>query len=161
MKKKLTIFLCIVIICFLFIFFLPSYKVFCIEDVKNDKIVFLSKDIETFYISFIHSVNRVPVNEYYRINNNEFIVYRTTFYSYGAGMPEYDKNHKHSIKDGVIDIDTLDIHLPEFTVFVGTIAKHKIVFKDYSYFLSDFVSPGNPVRFVIKKVSLFTLLRRC
>lgn len=156
--KFIPIFLLIIII-----FFIPMFNMFTITEAESGTVVYVNKllNMREFYISFIHSVNRTPVNEYYKIINNQFVVYKTTFYSYGAGMPDFeDLGQKPILKDGMVCIDNLNINMESFSVFVGTIANHSLNFNNKTYFLSQFVKPGKSVIFKIRKVSLYTLVRR-
>lgn len=145
------------------VFFIPMVSMFTITDVQSGEIVFTDRvfDNKEFYTSFIHSVNRMPVNEYYRIIDGYFVVYKTTFYSYGAGMPDFeDYKQKPVLKDGMVHIDNLNIKMDSFSIFVGTIANHSLYINDKMYLLSSFVEPGKSATFKIKKVSLYALLRR-
>lgn len=144
-------------------FFIPLFSMFTITDAETGKIVFADREIDNkkFYTSFIHSVNRMPVNEYYRIEDNHFVVYKTTFYSYGAGMPDFiDYKQRPVLIDGMVHIDNLNIKMDSFSIFVGTIANHSLNINNTTYYLSDFVEPGKSATFKIKKVSLYALLRR-
>ncbi|HCJ58624.1 hypothetical protein SDC9_146462 [bioreactor metagenome] len=145
------------------VFFMPLFSMFTITDAETGKIVFNDRMIDNkeFYTSFIHSVNRMPVNEYYRIEDDHFIVYKTTFYAYGAGMPDFeDYKQKPVLVDGMVQIDNLDIKMDSFSIFVGTIANHSLTINNKTYYLSDFVEPGKSAIFKIKMVSLYALLRR-
>lgn len=153
----------IMIVAFMIIGFcyLPVMNAFTITDIKTGKLVYSRsiRQTQSFYTTFIHSVNRVPVYEYYKIVDNKFVVYKTTFYSYGAGMPEYNPEHHVTIKDGMVSIDNLNTVLEDFAIFVGTVANHKIVFQDKEYSLSQFTNPGNDLKFEIKRVSIYNLLK--
>lgn len=144
------------------IFLTPMFEMFTITDVESGKIVYTNRIscINEFYIEFIHSVNRMPVYEYYRIINNQFVIYKTDFYSYGAGMPELeDFGQRPFLKDGMVHINNLNINMESFTIFVGTIANHSINFNNKTLLLSQFVRPGKSALFRIRKVSLYMLLR--
>lgn len=39
-----------------------------------------------FSVSFIHSVNQSPVEDFYRVEEGEFLVYQTLYYHFGAGV---------------------------------------------------------------------------
>lgn len=162
MKIKKIIF-SVIISVIAIVFFVPLFNMFTITDVNTGKIVFADRafDNKEFYTSFIHSVNRMPVNEYYRIEDDHFVVYKTTFYSYGAGMPDYiDYKQRPALIDGMVHIDNLNIKMDSFSIFVGTIAKHSLNVNNKTYYLSDYVEPGKSAAFRIKKVSLYALLRR-
>jgi hypothetical protein len=107
-------------------------------------------------------VNRTPVNEYYRIENGRFVVYKTTFYSYGAGMPDGSDNPDANIKfvNGKVEIDNINRRLSEFTVLVGTVANHTLHTVNTNFELDKYVEPQNQALFKIKRVSIYDLLRR-
>jgi hypothetical protein len=136
---------------------------FTISNGKTEKIVYMD-DIDNakeFIVTFKHSVNRTLVNEFIKVNGNKFIVYKTTFYSYGAGMPEYDAQSKQkvTINNGLVQIENIDRELEDFTYIVGTYADHILSYKDKSMKLSEFVEPQNPAFFKIRKVSFFELIK--
>ena len=146
------------------IFFIPLFNRFAISNGNDGNVVYLGnvEDFENFYISFIHSVNKTPVNEYYRIENEKFVVYKTTFYSYGAGMPDGSENPNAEIKfvDGTIEIDNINRELNKFTVLVGTVAGHTLHVKNLSFELDKYVESRNQALFQIKRVSIYDILRR-
>ena len=61
-----------------------------LNSVKNDKIDMILKiPKKEFIISYIHSVNKSKIRDYYNINKDKDIVLeKTRFVSYGAGVPE-------------------------------------------------------------------------
>jgi hypothetical protein len=134
-----------------------------IIDVESGSIVFADRvfDNKEFYTSFIHSVNRMPVYEYYRIVDDHFVVYKTSFYSYGAGMPDFeDYKQKPVLTDGMVHIDNLNIKMDSFSIFIGRVANHSLHIDNKIYKLSNFVEPGKTAHFKIQKVSIYALLRR-
>lgn len=142
---------------------IPMFSRFTISHGKTGEIVYIDKieNAAEFVVSFRHSVNRTPVNEFIRIEGNAFIVYKTTFYSYGAGMPEYEpgSRQKLTIDNGLVQIENIDRKLDSFTYMVGTYAEHTLSYKDKSMKLSELVPPQNPALFRIIKVSPFELIR--
>lgn len=158
-----SLYLKFTIVFIIIIFFTPAFNMFTIMDAESNEIVYMNKisNMNEFHITFIHSVNRMPVNEYYKIINNKFIVYKTTFYSYGAGMPDFqDLGQRPVLKDGMVCIDNLNINMESFSIFIGTIANHSLNFSNKKYYLSQFIMPGKSAFFKIRKVSLYRLLRR-
>ena len=114
-----------------------------------------------FYISFIHSVNRTPVNEYYSVSKDKLILEKTTFYSYGAGMPEigeYGGGEPH-IVNGMVHLDNIHKEFEKFTYFSGTYANHSLNTDNGKISFSKLVNPQTPVTFEVKKISIITLLR--
>ncbi|HPW40664.1 MAG TPA: DUF1850 domain-containing protein [Bacillota bacterium] len=140
----------------------PVLNRFTISNGRTGKIVYIDniENIREFSVSFKHSVNRTLVNEFIRIQGDRFVVYKTTFYSYGAGMPEYDANSKQVIiiSDGIVQIENIDRELDNFTYMVGTYADHTLSFKDKSIKLSELVEPQKPAHFKIQKVSCIDLI---
>ncbi|MDF2591412.1 MAG: hypothetical protein K0S75_878 [Clostridia bacterium] len=122
------------------------------DDIDNTK---------EFVVSFKHSVNRTLVNEFIKIQGDKFIVYKTTFYSYGAGMPEYDAigGQKLSIKDGLVQIENINRELKNFTYLVGTYADHSLSYKNKTMKLSEYVKPQNPAFFSVGKITLFEFIK--
>ena len=160
MKKFIyAVFLLLLIIILLNV---PVLDRFTISNGRTGKIVYIDniENIREFSVSFKHSVNRTLVNEFIRIQGDRFVVYKTTFYSYGAGMPEYDANSKQVIiiSDGIVQIENIDRELDNFTYMVGTYADHTLSFKDKSIKLSELVEPQKPAHFKIQKVSCIDLI---
>lgn len=142
---------------------MPLFNRFTITNGNTGELVYVDdiSNVREFYISFRHSVNRTPVNEFYKISNNKFIVYKTTFYSYGAGMPEYEpqSNQTLTISNGLVQIENMDRELDSFTTLVGTYADHHFNFKGKSLKLSQYVEPQSPAEFKVERVSAFDLFR--
>ncbi|HOM42937.1 MAG TPA: DUF1850 domain-containing protein [Bacillota bacterium] len=160
MKKFIfAVFLLLLIIILLNV---PVLDRFTISNGRTGKIVYIDniENIREFTVSFKHSVNRTLVNEFIRIQGDRFVVYKTTFYSYGAGMPEYDANSKQviTISDGIVQIENIDRELDSFTYMVGTYADHTLSFKDKTIKLSELVEPQKPAHFKIQKVSFIELI---
>lgn len=143
--------------------YMPVFTRFTISDERSGHIAFQDKpeNYREFYVSFTHSVNRTPVNEYYRISGDKFVLEKATFYSYGAGMPETGEygSGKPSIKDGMVQIEGINKTFKKFTYIAGTYANHSLKTADTQIAFSSFVKPQTPVTFEVKKISLITMLR--
>jgi hypothetical protein len=141
---------------------LPVFLRFTITD-RTGKMVFQDRAerYKEFYISFTHSVNRTPVNEYYRIFGDRFILEKATFYSYGAGMPETGEygSSKPSIKDGLVRVEDINKEFKRFTYIAGTYANHSLRTGSREIFFSKLVKPQSSITFEVKRISLFTILR--
>ncbi len=140
----------------------PLFERFTITDEKSGDIVFLDKveNYREFYTSFTHSVNRTPVNEYYKISGSSLVLVKATFHSYGAGMPEAGEygSGSPSLVNGVVQIDDINKTFRRFTIFAGTSAGHTLNNDGGKVPFTQFVKPQTPVTFEVKKVSLVTLL---
>lgn len=142
---------------------IPLFERFTITDGKSGSIVFIDRveNYKEFYISFIHSVNRTPVNEYYRISDGIFILEKASFYSYGAGMPEtgeYGSNLPR-IENGMVLIENINKEFKRFTIYAGTYANHSLNARNGKIAFSQLVEPKTPVIFEVKKVSLIKILK--
>jgi hypothetical protein len=140
----------------------PLFERFTITNEKSGYIVFQDRveKYKKFHTTFNHSVNRTPVNEYYRISGGKLVLEKATFSSYGAGMPEvgeYGSNEPRII-NGMVQIDNINREFQRFTIFAGTYANHSLNNKDSEIFFSQFVKPQTPVTFEVKKVSITTVL---
>lgn len=163
--RKNKVLLLVVVAFLVVIFFIPMFESFTITNKNTGEIVFSDKldNFQSFYISFIHSVNRTPVNEFYKIENKKFIAYKTTFYSYGAGMPDGSENPNAKMtfnKDKLVEINDLNREFNEFTYMVGTFAEHTLHTDNVSFKLEKYVEPQQPASFQIKRVSIYHILRR-
>ncbi len=140
----------------------PMLSRFIISSGKTGEIVYIDdiNNAKEFVVSFRHSVNRTPVNEFIKIQGSKFIVYKTTFYSYGAGMPEYDTEGKQvvTINDGLVQIENIDRELESFTYLVGTYAEHTLSYNDKSMKLSELIQPQKPAFFSIDRITLLELI---
>lgn len=140
----------------------PLIQRFTITDEKSGRIVFQDsvERYREFHTSFTHSVNRTPVNEYYRIAKDKLVLEKATFYSYGAGMPEVGEygSGVPSIKDGMVQIDSINKEFKRFTIYAGTYANHSLNNNDTKIFFSQFVKPQTPVTFEVKNVSVFSII---
>jgi hypothetical protein len=142
---------------------IPIFSRFIISNGKTGEIVYLDdiNDAKEFVVSFKHSVNRTLVNEFIKIQGNKFIVYKTTFYSYGAGMPEYEagSRQKVTINNGLVQIENIDRELRNFTYLVGTVADHTLSYNGKSMKLSNYIEPQKPAFFSIGEISLIKLIK--
>lgn len=141
----------------------PLFQRFTITDGKSGNIVFQDRveKYNDFYISFIHSVNKTPVYEYYSISEDEFILERATFSSYGAGMPEAGEygSGAPSIVNGMVQLDNIDKKFKNFTYISGTYANHSLNTDDNKIFFSKLVKPQTSATFEVKKISIITIMR--
>ena len=153
----------IVIIVLIILLISPIFERFTITDGKSKTIVFQDKieKYRAFYISFIHSVNKTPVNEYYSISDDKLILEKATFYSYGAGMPEAGEygGGAPTVVDGMVQIDNIDKEFKNFTYISGTYASHSLNTDNSKIFFSEFVKPQTPVTFEVKKISIITIIK--
>lgn len=147
----------------LFLLFYPLVSVLTVTDVEtNVPILYVKvRDGQEFSIAFTHSVNKRPVRDYIRVAGDHLLVVRSEYDAFGAGMPETSQGGMtvRLTPEGKIVFDNINRHLPEFTVFIGTVANHILYAAGREILLADLAPPGTPLTFRIAKASCFTLAR--
>ena len=170
-KKKLLI----IIISFIILLtagvtlFTPCISVLSVHNRKLKEQSFYSIDgyKKGFVISYTHSVNKGRVHDYYRrTGDNKIELYKTSFVSYGAGIPEPGEmpGAVFTVKDNNYEISGINRVVPRLVMAVGLIAEHSITFDEAlevsqkEFFLTDFFEPQTSIVFEFKKVSLITYI---
>ncbi len=82
---------------------------------------------EEFSIEFIHSVNKSPVEDFYRIEKDGIHVFKTKYYGFGAGVQTelldgqvltYEDNGSSMVISG------FDVKMDDLQYIVGTVSDH-------------------------------------
>lgn len=159
---KIRIVFLILIISLIISMNVPILKRFTITDEESYTVLIdKAENYREFYISYNHSVNRTPVNEYYRIDDGTFILDKATFYSYGAGMSETGEYGSANpvVVNNMVLIDDIDKEFKRFTVYAGVFANHCLNTGSKKIYFSQIVKPQTSVTFEVKKVSLYQILK--
>ncbi|WP_054251920.1 DUF1850 domain-containing protein [Neofamilia massiliensis] len=143
--------------------FLPIFNCFTISNGSTDQLVFVGKikDFENFDVDFTHSVNKTPVKEFYKIKGKGFNLYKAEFSSYGAGMSDGMDIDRAKISHGEnneIYLD-LDDDFEIITYYVGTVADHRINYKDKTLHLNQLLEVKSPAVLALKRLSIFDILK--
>ena len=78
-------------------------------------------DSNTFFLRYIHSVERTPVIENFLIQDDgQLLLTSTAYKSYGVGTPSLPEEGRLTLKDGWIVLDNLRRIYPDIRVRVGT-----------------------------------------
>lgn len=149
--KKFIISLIVIILSF--ILFIPIFPKLIIN-----KKVFNIRSKE-FVISYIHSVNKGKVRDYYIIKNKNIILSKTRFVSYGAGIPEPENGQKFIITDDYAEISDINKKIDDLYLFVGTIANHKIEIDESEIELKKIFKPQTSIKIEYKILSLFEYIK--
>lgn len=149
--KKFIISLIVIILSF--ILFIPIFPKLIIN-----KKVFNIRSRE-FVISYIHSVNKGKVRDYYIIKNKNIILSKTRFVSYGAGIPEPENGQKFIIMDDYAEISDINKKIDDLYLFVGTIANHKIEIDESEIELKKIFKPQTSIKIEYKILSLFEYIK--
>ena len=171
MKK--TIITLITIACFFIItgvsLFSPFLTVLSVSSRKYKPLRFYSIQGYTkgFVISYTHSVNKGRVHDFYKPTQDKKLeLYKTSFVSYGAGIPEPEETPGavFTVTDDHYVISGLNRIVPRLVMAVGLIAEHSITFDEAfevgqkEFYLTDFFEPQTSIIFEYKKVSFITYI---
>ncbi len=157
---KKAVFYILIIIVFIIILFTPLFPRLVLNNVKNNtNNVILKVDNKKFIISYMHSVNKSKIRDFYFINkNNDIVLEKTRFVSYGAGIPEPKEGESFIISDDYMEINNMNRTIKDLYLFVGTIANHTVMTGDKITELNKFFIPKTNIKIEYKKVSIFDLI---
>ena len=152
------------------ILFLPVINVLSIGSRQYQANRFYSRDgyNKGFVISYTHSVNKGRVHDFYLPTADKKIkLDKTSFVSYGAGIPEPDETPGavFTVTDDCYVISGINRIVPRLVMAVGLIAQHTISFDETfsvgqkEFYLTDFFEPQTSIIFEYKKISLFNYLK--
>ena len=158
--KKIITFIIIAII-IIIILFVPMFPRLILNSVKNDKIdMILKKTKKEFIISYIHSVNKSKIRDYYNINKDKDIVLeKTRFVSYGAGVPEPKEGQTFLITDDYMEIDNINMIIKDLYLSIGTSANHSLMIDDKIFELNKTFNPQTIIKIEYKNVNLFYYIK--
>ena len=96
----------------------------------------------SFVLSFMHSVAKLPVAEYFRPRGGEIQLYKTVYKGLGAGLPFGDEGGRVSLVDGSIVIDGLDRRFQSITVSPSSFTENRLEVGGRRYDLYALVGGG-------------------
>jgi len=147
-----------IITCF-FVFAVPVVRQFLIVDYKTDKILYSSsvKPGDKFSITYIHSVNKSPVEDQFELAEDFTILLRKSiFKSFGAGVPSnLNDGDKFEYFDDRIEVSYNSSRINKFILFVGVIADHHFLMNGRDIKLNELSPPQRSVHFTVKKITVF------
>jgi len=158
MKTNKFLFLSVFFIFLLTILILSSSKNYLIlTNANNGEILFkvpVPKNRE-FTIRWTHSVELTPWEEIFRIDEeNNIILDRTRFKSFGAGVPDY-AGDKATLDDGYVLYSNINKKMPNLVYGISGIAKHTLIIENDVYKLYEFIPADLGVKFSVKKLNIF------
>ena len=160
MMSRLGMVVGVLVVVTAFFLFYPLYPVLRVANVKKAELLFCARmaEGEEFVLSFIHSVNKRPVYDTIRVDGNHFLIVKSRFDSFGAGMPEasIDGMQLRFDKDGWLEW-IVNRPVPEITLFVGWVANHSLHVRGQEFPLTDWVDPGTLISLRIQRASHFEL----
>lgn len=150
--KKLIL-LSLILISLLSIFLLKSIRggeYLYIKDNDTGKIYskYKVEEGDEFSVGFIHSVNKSPLIDVYRIHDGKIYVDRTIYYSFGAGVQtELENDEKLVIDDGAMIVSGFNREIPNLSYFVGTVSDHTLCIDNKSVSLRDLCGRNANIKF--------------
>ena len=122
-------------------------------DAETDEVYF-QQPLEAdgvFSVSYIHSVNKSNVEEYYRLENDEIYLFRARYRAFGAGVAtELEEGQTLSYEDGYMIIENIHYQIPDLVYRVGTVSDPLIHIGTQSWHMIDLAPPLTSVRFTIQ-----------
>lgn len=104
-----------------------------------------------FSTSFIHSVQKTPVEEYFAVNDSRdgFVLLRTRYRSFGVGLPFLPTDGSFRRDGDSFVMDGMNRPLPEIQFRPGLATDLKISLPEEEILLADRVPVGSLVRVAI------------
>jgi hypothetical protein len=115
---------------------------------------------EEFVLSFTHSVNRRPVYETLKVQDDSLVIVKSRFDAFGAGMPEASNADGtfQVLPDGWLEW-TVNRPVLEIVVRVGRVANHRLQLKGREIALADLADPGDGLRIHVEDYSIYHMLK--
>lgn len=110
---------------------------------------FPAKCGDEFGITFIHSVNKSPLTDFYEIRPEGIFVVKTVYYGFGAGVQtQIEEGQTLSYgEDGSMIVTGFNTRIPDLIYFVGTVSDHTLTLHDQEISLRDLCGKSAMVRF--------------
>jgi len=135
--------------------FLFADPVQCVvmTNVETDEVYF-QQPLEAdgvFSVSYIHSVNKSNVEEYYRLEDDELYLFRARYRAFGAGVAtELEEGQTLSYEDGYMIIENIHYQIPDLVYRVGTVSDPLIHIGEQTWHMKDLAPELTSVRFTIQ-----------
>ena len=100
-----------------------------------------------FAVTFIHSVNKSPVSDFYEVREDGIYVVKTVYYGFGAGVQtELGEGQVLTYgEDGSMIITGFDLRMNDLIYAVGTVSDHVLALcrktEETGFFAPDTVPP--------------------
>lgn len=107
---------------------------------------------DVFSITFIHSVNKTPVTDYYEVRDGDFYVTATKYYSFGAGVQTEieDEQTLTYTDDGGMLVSGFNRKMTGMIYVVGMVSDHMLEIGGEEISLRNLCGRGTAVCFTIE-----------
>ncbi|AGK61909.1 hypothetical protein Asulf_01943 [Archaeoglobus sulfaticallidus PM70-1] len=159
MRKYLLLLFIIVISPLLISQYMPK-SVYLHITGENKECFFPIKDNETLSISFIHSVELTREIDFYRVEGNSFILFKTLTKTAGWGLPSTEKNFSITTYKGEEWFEYRIIrYLKAIEILGYPLNKYSLETENYSINLTEF---GNRLRIdIVRENKIYGMFRGC
>jgi len=154
MKTKTKYLVILIALLFISIFSLRTVDVLMIKDVEKDSILFAQSVKPGFEFATLirHSVQKTPVYEYYRVEEDETLtVTRTELQDLGWGMPSI-LDHKVEFKDNYMIMNDINRNLSFLPFRVNYIAEPYLIIGDKKINLMEHVEDNQLIHVYIQRM---------
>ena len=133
--------------------FFPFYML-SIKDISNGKIVLEAPATpgDNLWITFINSVEKLPVADHFVVNDNYKILFTETIFQ--APYAGYDRSEKaEMIAPGTLKISGYDRQMEAYTFYAGDISRHMLFFNGNWLPLYEVARGGDLIQITIDQRS--------
>ncbi len=154
MKRLLTgAAIVVMIAASVFIYFMVSSPCLILKNGDTGKTlaVYRIEEENEFSVTFVHSVNKSPVTDVYKIRNGEIYVVRTIYYSFGAGVQtEIEEGQTLEYgEDGSMIVSGFNRPMDNLSYIVGTVSDHILEINGGTVALRELCGRNTTVHFSI------------
>lgn len=132
-----------------------------LENLNNGKVVFVAamNSEDEITMGWTHSVELLPWEEIFRVENNKLIMDRTRFKTFGAGVPSVTLG-KSKMEDGWVVFYDLEQEMPDLTYSISKRGKNILTYKNKVIPLYEVLPDATPVRVSANKTTQLDLYWR-
>ncbi len=163
MRLKITLVIVPLLLLITLLVFIPFKQTLVFTYENEEKLLAylpFEKD-HSFQIKYTHSIHLSDVIETYTLTKKQIILTELSYKDFAIGMPSNAEGDEvFEEKNGTYYIKNMNRAFPFIDLRLGQVrADHRIIYKDHTYTLSNFIKPGTWVRMSSKKMSLWELLK--
>lgn len=110
------------------------------------------EDGTEFSVMFIHSVNKSPVEDFYRIEGKDIYVVKTKYDSFGAGVQtKIEEGQTLSYtEDGSMVVSGFHQKIPRLAYVVGMVSDHVLTINGEKISLRNLCGKGSYIEFCVR-----------
>ena len=146
-----------------YMLFVPGKTAVVLSNADTGKVYacFEAQEGTEFYVSFIHSVNKSEVKEFYTVYNDGIYIEKCLYSGFGAGVATEitDGQELTYTDDGKMLISGIHRRIDKLSYIVGTVSDHIFGINGNEISLRDLCGRNSPVVFEVRNVNRFFVWR--